>query len=996
MGNIVIFYYIEQYLGWEIAYHKHLHDLQVTGLYEACDSIFIINSGEEPLEFQLDKIQVLDKNSNALDQIYEFSAEHPGAQILYIENKHNEQVAYNSHRLCSEYFTIHHWQSCVEQLKHHDIVGVMWQPDQNRFLVNNFWLTSDYMQRLRLAYLYCQIRLGTNSARIHSCFDYKLSLAEFLSPLDYINIKPDPDVNNVAVFYHVGQLGNWQHVYQEQIHHLVRTGLYATASVIHLGVNGDEELPFLLPKIQVNRNPDKILEAHTLESLWLHCHNNPDDRVLYIHTKGVSRNHDRFLKYSTYTWRTYLEHFNIHCWRHNLHLLREYECVGTEWRDQAIFGPTYKPVPMLFYDGNFWWARADYIRRLSLAFLYGDTCENPRMNSEFWIGTGTPRHFNYFNYTDITNENVYLNPQLTHKYLHHTPKEHTPMTEKKTKIVAIVMFRNEARVLRRMLDSCLPHVDYYVFQNNGSTDGSEEIAKNFLLENKLSGTLYEVEEGWVGFGWNRDHLLQYCQKEVDHGCDWILKMDCDEVLEVDPDFDWSILDDTSIQAFHIPAVQGSTIYHRAWMWNAKLPWRFNHDKCHETIYCEIPEIGAAFQRVDLPTSFRQIGYNEGQSWSVPTKFATDALLLEERMIKENTMLSNLYHFWYIGKSYFDAWPTNFELGEPLKRNFAERAIFYFKQYVDKVHNYYNTGMTNGTDELAYMGLIFAAESYRYLGDMDSALKMYHDAGYFAPPRNDHIWGMATLHKDKQEYDQMLACTSIMMQPERVNPFPTYAGFINFEMYHNTGTALHRMHKEAQELAALHSAKKPFSVNTQSNKKRLIIVDDFYADPDAIRNFALSLEYEEDLRWYKGLRSKQTFATPEVKKAFEEILGVEVFDFDTGYNGCFQITTAENPQVYHYDSQRWAAMIYLTPDAPVQSGTRLHKSRINGTRHSTDPDSDSAFNGNFYDSTRFDVVDSAGNVYNRLVLMDARSFHSAGPYFGDSPETGRLIQLFFFN
>lgn len=997
MAAIVVFYYIEQYQGWEISYHKHLHDLQVSGLYDACEKLFIINNGTEPLCFDLDKITLLDKSIRPLDHIYKYCTENPDANVLYLENMYTEHLTYNSHRLCSEYFTIYRWQECVELLFDHDLVGTEWQPSLNKFLINNWWARGEYIQTLTLSYLYHHIRLGINNARHYSFFDSDLTDLDFLSPLEYIKSEPDADIqDDIAIFYHVGQLGNWQHVYQEQIHHLVRTGLYQAANIVHLGVNGNEALPFLLPKMVVSRNPDQILEANTLESLWQHCNDYPESRVLYIHTKGVTRTEHRDLKYSTYTWRTYLEHFTIHCWRHNLTLLQNHDCVGTEWRDQAIFGPEFKPVPMQYYDGNFWWARADYVSKLKIAFLYGDTCVNKRMNSEFWIGTAGPRYHNYLNYTkSIRHKNIYFDPQLTHKYVAYTPKDPTQMTKKKAKIVAVVMFRNEARVLRRMLDSCLPYVDYYVFQNNGSTDGSDEIAKNFLLENKLSGTVYEVEEGWVGFGWNRDHLVQYCQKELDHGCDWILKMDCDEVLEVDPDFDWSILDDTSIQAFHVPAIQRNIIYYRAWLWNARLPWRFNHDLCHETIYCEIPEIGAGFQRVDLPTSFRQIGYNEGQSWSVPTKFATDALLLEERMIREHTMLSNLYHFWYIGKSYTDAWPTEFELGEPLRRNFAERAIFYFKQYVERVHGYYSRGQA-AIDELAYMGLIFSAEAYRYLGDPDSAIKAYEDAGWFAPPRNDHIWGMATLYREQQQYDKMLTCTSIMMQPERVNPFPVFTGFIDKTLYHDGGTRVQELHQEAQILMAQSSVQHPFAVNQENYAKRLIIVDDFYANPDQIRDFALAQEYEEDLRWYKGLRSKQTFATDSVKQEFERLLGCEVFDFYTGYNGCFQVTTADNPQVYHYDQQRWAAMIYLTPDAPVQSGTRLHKSKINGTRHSTDPDADAAFNGNFYDSTKFDVVDQAGNVYNRLVLMDARSFHSAGPYFGDTPENGRLIQLFFFN
>jgi glycosyltransferase involved in cell wall biosynthesis len=114
----------------------------------------------------------------------------------------------------------------------------------------------------------------------------------------------------------------------------------------------------------------------------------------------------------------------------------------------------------------------------------------------------------------------------------------------------IAMFKNEASVLRRMLDSTLGFCDYYVMQNNGSTDGSDEIARQFLIENGLSGEVYVCEEGWQGFGWNRDHLIRYCQEKVNHGCDWILKMDCDEVLEVDDDFDWSPFYNTNTETHH--------------------------------------------------------------------------------------------------------------------------------------------------------------------------------------------------------------------------------------------------------------------------------------------------------------------------------------------------------------------------------------------------------------------------------------------------------------
>ncbi len=569
--------------------------------------------------------------------------------------------------------------------------------------------------------------------------------------------------------------------------------------------------------------------------------------------------------------------------------------------------------------------------------------------------------------------------------------------KRESKIVMITMFKNEAPVLRRMLDSTLGHCDYYVMQNNGSTDGSEEIARQFLDENNLKGEIYFCEEGWQGFGWNRDHLIRYCQEKTNHECDWILKMDCDEILEVDDDFDWSLIEDIEVPGYHITAVAGTTVYYRCWMWNARMPWGFNHDPCHETIYHQ--EIGEGFQRVDLPQGIRQIGLNEGQSWSNPTKFVTDALTLEEKMISEGDMLDShrQYHFWYIGKSYFDAHECHtFPLGDNHKREYARRAIWYFAEWIKHVYK----GREPGADESAYNGLIFSAEARRFLGEWEEALTTYRQAEVFAPIRNDHLIGQAQCLEYLKRYDEMLKVTERLIDPSRLNPFPHSASFINNEHYVNTGTLPGRLHQLALDYVNAEKAKPvlPFYINNrQHQQRRMFVVDNFYANPDEIRNYALTqVEYEEDNRWYKGLRSKTTYRPKGLKESFEHIMGQKIVDFESGYNGVFQIMKSSDPQVYHYDTQKWAGMIYLTPNAPIISGTRLHRSKINGTRHRDEPDSDVAFQGEFYDSTKFEITDSAANIYNRLLIMDAGSFHSAGPYFGNTMESGRLSHLFFFD
>ena len=181
-------------------------------------------------------------------------------------------------------------------------------------------------------------------------------------------------------------------------------------------------------------------------------------------------------------------------------------------------------------------------------------------------------------------------------------------------------------------------------------------------------------------------------------------------------------------------------------------------------------------------------------------------------------------------------------------------------------------------------------------------------------------------------------------------------------------------------------------------KRLWVVDDFYTNPDEVRNFALSVEYQEDIRWYKGYRSKEQYVSQEIQEMFENIMGMNLKPLKETHGMCgrFQICTAEEPIVYHVDSQKWAAMIYLTPNAPVECGTMLLKSKITGSRNSNDSYHEGTFSGGFYDKTKFEVVDIVGNVYNRLIIMDAQCIHAACQYFGQTKENSRLTHLFFFD
>ncbi len=192
------------------------------------------------------------------------------------------------------------------------------------------------------------------------------------------------------------------------------------------------------------------------------------------------------------------------------------------------------------------------------------------------------------------------------------------------------------------------------------------------------------------------------------------------------------------------------------------------------------------------------------------------------------------------------------------------------------------------------------------------------------------------------------------------------------------------------------------VINNKQRNRLWIVDDFYQDPYAVREFALKQEYVEGGlgRGFIGRRTSHQFLFDGLKESFERTMNTTINLWNEHQmNGRFQIAWGGEPLVFHCDSQKWAGMLYLTPDAPFESGTTLYAHKKTRVRDYYDPRWGEVWETSektHLDKTPFEPVDVAGNVFNRLVIFDASSIHSASEYFGQTAIDGRLWQMFFFD
>jgi hypothetical protein len=177
------------------------------------------------------------------------------------------------------------------------------------------------------------------------------------------------------------------------------------------------------------------------------------------------------------------------------------------------------------------------------------------------------------------------------------------------------------------------------------------------------------------------------------------------------------------------------------------------------------------------------------------------------------------------------------------------------------------------------------------------------------------------------------------------------------------------------------------------RTNVLIVDDFYSNPDSVRNFALQQEFKVQGN-FPGLRTA-TFLTSDVKETVQSVLWnvageITNWNESDGLTGSFELATSANRSWIHTDHfNTWAGVLYLTPDAPLSGGTGLFRHRATGATMSHQ-----LAEYESQDMTKWDLVDRIANRYNRLAMYRSDLFHTSLDYFGHDLHTGRLFQLFF--
>ena len=192
---------------------------------------------------------------------------------------------------------------------------------------------------------------------------------------------------NLIHVYHIyaDPEGNWKSIWENHFAALHAVGLWGTFNLtycgIHYGTDPDQNEAAL--KVAVSffdyhgTNRDGY-EMGTLRDFqeWI-LPEIENAYVFYAHTKGASD----FTPFRA-EWRKCMEHYTIRNWRRCVDALRAgHDTSGCMW----LTPERYPNVKTPFYAGNYWWAKAKYLKMLPEVDEKAD-----RFHAESWIGLKNP------------------------------------------------------------------------------------------------------------------------------------------------------------------------------------------------------------------------------------------------------------------------------------------------------------------------------------------------------------------------------------------------------------------------------------------------------------------------------------------------------------------------------------------------------------------------------------------------------------------------------
>lgn len=288
----------------------------------------------------------------------------------------------------------------------------------------------------------------------------------------------------------------------------------------------------------------------------------------------------------------------------------------------------------------------------------------------------------------------------------------------KNKTICLNMIvKDEKPVITRCLATVKPLIDYWVIVDTGSTDGTQNIIKEYMKD--IPGELHE--RPWVDFAHNRNLALDLAKNKGDY----LLIIDADEMLEYAPNFTLPPLD---AGAYNFTLLRGSLEYQLPTLIQESLNWRW-HGVLHEYLASAKHATGGHLQGVFRTTK------SDGNRSQDPEKYKKDAALLEKGVKDEP---NNERYVFYLAQSYRDA-------GE----------------YTLAIQNYEKRVAMQKWPEEVFYSLWQIARLKEFLGkDPKEIEESYYKAYLYRPTRAEPLYDLARYYRSTDRNDKAYQITSV--------------------------------------------------------------------------------------------------------------------------------------------------------------------------------------------------------------------------------------------
>ena len=205
------------------------------------------------------------------------------------------------------------------------------------------------------------------------------------------------------------------------------------------------------------------------------------------------------------------------------------------------------------------------------------------------------------------------------------------------------MCKNEEHIIGKVLEAVAPYIDYLVVADNGSTDRTLDIAKEYMEKYDIPGEIHLDE--WEGFDKNKNKMMEY----VFDKSDYVLHLDADDILAGDFSFNNQ---DAGYDNYLMTMKRGTSSWKATVIYNNRCHWKFC-GVAHTIIKCiEKP----SYSTGDLSSRGWVIADGVGSRAFDPKKYLYDA----ERLTKQfwETLVEdpdglNTRSVFYTAQSYMD-------------------------------------------------------------------------------------------------------------------------------------------------------------------------------------------------------------------------------------------------------------------------------------------------------------------------------------------------------